>query len=1161
MSTIPIQNLIFDDSIDIGLSNELFNGTYKTSSLTDLSNNVYAKISDLSSNVYTSINTKQSNLTESTDLVGNGSQITALNYNNITTNKPSTFPSDWTIVANKPLTFNPDLTNIYTKSQVDSITTLTNFYTKSQADTRYLRASGANSMTGKLTVLNADALAIPATGISGGNGDRIIIRNGSTGVYPYSIGLNTNNFWFSVPSDGSYSFFMNGSPLMYFGDPLSTITGTLNVTNGLQEAGTDLSVKYLQVSTAASTYATISALDTKENTLSFTSPLTRSTNTIGIDLSGYTLLSSFNTLSTTVAGKENTLSFTSPLTRSTNTIGIDLSAYPLKTYVDSSLNTIVSTKQNNLTFSNPFSNTSNTITLKYNSSHFNIDASGNLALLSTSNNVNASSITSGILSVSYGGTGSTTLTAGQVLIGNGTSALTQSANLSWNNTSNILSATNFLGDGSRLTNINISNVASGALTVSRGGIGTTTLTAGQIIVGNGSNPVSQNQNLTWDNTNNRLGIGVTNPSNILQVGGGGRLRISNGTTDYSLLGTIDTDTSLNTRILISGNTRASNAGNIELYTTSTGSTIFYNGITEIFKILNTGQLSVIKDKWHKSNDGVDRFYYTVNGTTYFHSGNVNGDGFIFRNTEQSSDVFTINDNGNIACTGTASFKNVNITDNNKLTFNDQLNNMKIQLYNGFGFGINDFTLRYTANTDHKFYAGATNTATIDGSGNFSCSGIATISNFVNINGVNTSPQSLSFRSQAYNIGISGATGQYSTWASQNDMTIRTLTGTKLILQCGVSGGALCINSFNNIGIGTNNPSTRLHIEHASTSANGANGGLYLYNPNNIANHCSILGLRIGGSTANRCGISLDVTGAYGWNIGINGSDTGSKMIRFNDSWDNSGTDRMTLDYLGNLVTTGDITTGSDKYLYAGGLRIGGWDGNTLYSGNKDIGITFNSGYKFTINSLGVGELVRVNNTGMGFGNTNPKSYMHLGNCDIAGASPVLLFGKRLSTNTGFRTAFIAYDDLFNFCLGDAGNTNNGISSSTLFKQLVIAYNAPPVSLAIGSSGFVSMAYGHTGASDERIKTNIRTIENALDKTLLLRGVNYNDIRIEPDKLRMGLIAQEVELVIPEVVHTDEKTTMKSIEYQNIVGLLVEAIKELNNKVTNLENIIKKNNLN
>jgi hypothetical protein len=69
------------------------------------------------------------------------------------------------------------------------------------------------------------------------------------------------------------------------------------------------------------------------------------------------------------------------------------------------------------------------------------------------------------------------------------------------------------------------------------------------------------------------------------------------------------------------------------------------------------------------------------------------------------------------------------------------------------------------------------------------------------------------------------------------------------------------------------------------------------------------------------------------------------------------------------------------------------------------------------------------------------------------------------------------------------------------------------------------------------------------------GVNYNDFRIEPDKLRMGLIAQEVELIIPEVVDTNEKTTMKSIAYSNMIGLLVEAIKELNNKIINLENKI------
>ena len=105
-----------------------------------------------------------------------------------------------------------------------------------------------------------------------------------------------------------------------------------------------------------------------------------------------------------------------------------------------------------------------------------------------------------------------------------------------------------------------------------------------------------------------------------------------------------------------------------------------------------------------------------------------------------------------------------------------------------------------------------------------------------------------------------------------------------------------------------------------------------------------------------------------------------------------------------------------------------------------------------------------------------------------------------------------------------------------------------------------MQYGYGQYSDERVKTNIKTIENALDKTLLLRGVEYNDFRIEPERKRIGLIAQEVELIVPEVVRTNEEDGMKSIEYQNLVGLLVESIKELNNKVLKLENILKNNNL-
>lgn len=79
-------------------------------------------------------------------------------------------------------------------------------------------------------------------------------------------------------------------------------------------------------------------------------------------------------------------------------------------------------------------------------------------------------------------------------------------------------------------------------------------------------------------------------------------------------------------------------------------------------------------------------------------------------------------------------------------------------------------------------------------------------------------------------------------------------------------------------------------------------------------------------------------------------------------------------------------------------------------------------------------------------------------------------------------------------------------------------------------------------SDERLKNNIETIPNALEKILQLRGVTFT--KIDGDNRRhVGVIAQEVENVLPEVVYTDENG-MKSVAYGNLVALLIEAIKEL-----------------
>ncbi len=71
-----------------------------------------------------------------------------------------------------------------------------------------------------------------------------------------------------------------------------------------------------------------------------------------------------------------------------------------------------------------------------------------------------------------------------------------------------------------------------------------------------------------------------------------------------------------------------------------------------------------------------------------------------------------------------------------------------------------------------------------------------------------------------------------------------------------------------------------------------------------------------------------------------------------------------------------------------------------------------------------------------------------------------------------------------------------------------------------------------------------------------RGVEYNDIKIEPERKKIGMIAQETELIIPEVVRPDEQTSLKSIKNQNFSSLLIEAIKEQQKQINELKLILK-----
>ena len=90
----------------------------------------------------------------------------------------------------------------------------------------------------------------------------------------------------------------------------------------------------------------------------------------------------------------------------------------------------------------------------------------------------------------------------------------------------------------------------------------------------------------------------------------------------------------------------------------------------------------------------------------------------------------------------------------------------------------------------------------------------------------------------------------------------------------------------------------------------------------------------------------------------------------------------------------------------------------------------------------------------------------------------------------------------------------------------------------------------TAYSDERIKTNIETIQNALEKVSQVNGVTYDRTDIDADR-QTGVIAQELQKVLPEAVQ-ENADGLLSVAYGNVIGLLIEAIKELKAEVEELK---------
>ena len=317
------------------------------------------------------------------------------------------------------------------------------------------------------------------------------------------------------------------------------------------------------------------------------------------------------------------------------------------------------------------------------------------------------------------------------------------------------------------------------------------------------------------------------------------------------------------------------------------------------------------------------------------------------------------------------------------------------------------------------------------------------------------------------------------------------------------------------------------------------------------------------------------SGAYTLEWGTGGGGGGSGTITGVTAGTNlsgGGTSgNVTLNVTTAAVSNGAATvpSGGDVYdfvvdNYAGditqvtagtGLSGGGTSGNVTVSLDSD--------------SVGAGEL-KVS------GNGSSTQFLRSdGDGTFTWAVPT-------DTNTTYTSSDFTHDDLTGFVANehidwtaDQGSTNidaNNYTNTTYqagtggIALVGTAFNLPQTLTTAGTPQFTRLGVGEaasgsysikasgtiyanevTAASDIRLKTNVQTIENGLDKVSKMRGVTFDKI----EGASSGVIAQELEKIAPELVNSNSE--YKSVAYGNLVGYLIEAIKELKDKVEELEN--------
>ena len=197
----------------------------------------------------------------------------------------------------------------------------------------------------------------------------------------------------------------------------------------------------------------------------------------------------------------------------------------------------------------------------------------------------------------------------------------------------------------------------------------------------------------------------------------------------------------------------------------------------------------------------------------------------------------------------------------------------------------------------------------------------------------------------------------------------------------------------------------------------------------------------------------------------------------------------------------------------------------------------------------------IENGRVGIGTTTPASQL-----DVSGVGATIISRSTSGPSyfklyNGGNNIYISLDNnnSFTYRLMQAGNflfkNSANVDLMTILSTGNVGISTTSPSEKLDVNGNIK-ATAFLYSSDISLKKNIKPIENQLDKVLSLQPVSYS--WKANDKTDVGFVAQDVENIFPEVVHTNETTNLKSIDYAKLTVYLVQAIKEQQKEIEQLK---------